>query len=51
MIPTIDLIFQYTLEDLQDNVQASENELREGLEKLEALEIDGELKNIDENFA
>lgn len=35
--------FQYSLEELRGKVQASENELREGLKKLEALEIDGEL--------
>ena len=32
------------LEDLRENVQASENELKDGLKKLQALEIDGELK-------
>ena len=37
-------MFQCTLEDLREKVQASDNELREGLKKLEALEIDGELK-------
>ena len=36
-------MFQYTLDDLRETIQASENELREGLIKLEALEIDGEL--------
>lgn len=40
----VNVMFQYTLDDLRERVQASENELIEGLKKLEALDMNGELK-------
>ena len=46
-----DSFVRFTLEDLQENVQASENELKEGLKKLQALEIDGYWRILETEYA
>ncbi|CAB4032442.1 Sister chromatid cohesion DCC1, partial [Paramuricea clavata] len=41
---------RYTLEDLRERVQASEKELREGLKKLEALEMNGYWRILETEY-
>lgn len=41
-IPFICIIFQYTLGNILERVQASEAEIRQAIEELAVVEIDGE---------
>ncbi|XP_028417058.1 sister chromatid cohesion protein DCC1-like [Dendronephthya gigantea] len=44
------LFVRYTLEDLRERVQASENELRNGLREMEALEINGYWRILETEY-